>query len=470
MRTPAEAARLGGKKAGGWQDRFHRLKLGTKLLTGAGSTYATSATTDDIHHHQQQQSSQLDDSLFIAEEGENTSTPPPSVPHPFPVYQHKQLVGIKSQEKNRESYFSESSTVQDMISCAMPELVVRPLQIQALAAQAAGKPLSEYDNFNPYAPPSASSHGTIFCSPWEGGVVDTLIRSTHPASSRLPPAMDLQERVMKWQEANQSFQNLHQHHSVHQTTQQSDQLHESSQQRQAVVKQAHTVHTASMASNAKMGGSAAAQPQNMANNLSAAQGDHTPSNVFSVVQTSHSNNLSSVQVSSTFSSSQTITNTSAMNITSAPSVPSSPTVAKVKPQPQPRVTVQQRALANAIAAQQKAAAAAATTSSPVQAVVKPVAVPRSSPQHEQSVLHQQAVSSMQHTVFNVHRPGLAANGQLGGPVTSGGHQRPVSMLVQSATKPHQHAQLMRSLSGNNQPQQGFSLPLQHLQVSVLVNE
>jgi hypothetical protein len=284
--------------------------------------------------------------------------------------------------------------------------------------------------------------------------------------------MDLQERVMKWQEANQSFQNLHQHHFVHQTTQQSDQLHESSQQRQAIVKQAHTVHTASMASNAKMGSSAAAQPQNLAYNLSAAQGDHhTPSNVFSVVQTSHSNNLSSVQVSSTFSSSQTITNTRAMNITSAPSVPSSPTVAKVKPQPQPRVTVQQRALANTIAAQQKAtAAAAATTSSPVQAVVRLVAVSRSSPQHELSVHHQQAMSSMQQTVFNVHRPGLAATGQLGGPVTSGGHQRPVSMLVQSASKPHQHSQLMRSLSGNNQPQQEFSLPLQHLQVSLLVNE
>ncbi|KAK7477736.1 hypothetical protein BaRGS_00031024, partial [Batillaria attramentaria] len=194
MRTPQEVARLAQKKPG-WQERFNRLKLGTKVLTRNQSPYAS--TSQKTHPPQVQTS--LDDSLCVLEEDSavNSSTIASPSLNKFPVYHHSK----KANAVNRGSYFSESSTVQDIISCAMPELMVRPIQTQQLLQT--GKPLSEYDNFNPYAPPSVgSSHGTIFCKPWEGGVVDTLIRSS---ASQLPPAMDLRERVLKWQEANQNF-------------------------------------------------------------------------------------------------------------------------------------------------------------------------------------------------------------------------------------------------------------------------
>ena len=232
MRTPQEVARLAKKKPG-WQERFNRLKLGTKVLSHSGSPYAATA---------QSSQPQLDDSLFVSEE--NSASPSLSR---FPVYQRSRL----AHAINRGSYFSESSTVQDIISCAMPELMVRPIQTQQLMVQQMGKPLSEYDNFNPYAPPSASSHGTIFCKPWEGSMVDTLIRSS---KTHLPPAMDLQERVQKWQEANQSF-HYYQHNQHHQQDpqlqqqqqqqrEQQQQHHQQQQQvHQSVVKEAHTVHS-----------------------------------------------------------------------------------------------------------------------------------------------------------------------------------------------------------------------------------
>ena len=228
MRTPQEVARLAKKKPG-WQERFNRLKLGTKVLTRSGSPYA--ATVQSVQP-------QLDDSLFVAEE----SSASPSLSR-FPVYQQSWL----AHALNRGSYFSESSTVQDIISCAMPELMVRPIQTQHLVGQT-GKPLSEYDNFNPYAPPSASSHGTIFCKPWEGSMVDTLMRSS---KTHLPPAMDLQERVQKWQEANQSFHH-HQHREQlqkdprlqhQQRREQRQQQHQQQQlqSQQSVVRESQTV-------------------------------------------------------------------------------------------------------------------------------------------------------------------------------------------------------------------------------------
>ena len=200
MRTPQEVARLAQKKPG-WQERFNRLKLGTKVLSNSGSPYA--ATTHSAKP-------QLDESLFVVEENGSGKSGASGTPllNKFPVYQR----GRPIHPANRGSYFSESSTVQDIISCAMPELMVRPIQTQRLVVPSE-KPLSEYDNFNPYAPPSASSHGTIFCTPWEGGMADTLMRSD---KTHLPPAMDLQERVQKWQEANQTF---HQHHQQQQKRQ-----------------------------------------------------------------------------------------------------------------------------------------------------------------------------------------------------------------------------------------------------------
>ncbi|XP_076463753.1 uncharacterized protein LOC143295940 isoform X2 [Babylonia areolata] len=203
MRTHQEVARLAQKRPG-WQERFNRLKLGTKVLSHSGSPYAATS---------QGTKPQLDESLFVVQENPamrggvsvggspDTTTTTPTL-NKFPVYQRSRPIHAV----NRGSVFSESSTVQDIISCAMPELMVRPIQTQHLTVHA-HKPLSEYDNFNPYAPPSASSHGTIFCTPWEGGVADTLMRSTS-SKTQLPPAMNLQERVQKWQEANQTF---HQH-------------------------------------------------------------------------------------------------------------------------------------------------------------------------------------------------------------------------------------------------------------------
>ncbi|KAL8619629.1 hypothetical protein ACOMHN_019684 [Nucella lapillus] len=194
MRTPREGAKVSQKKPG-WQERFNRLKLGTKVLSHSGSPYA--ATT------QVTKPPPVDENLFVVQENSRRSGSPenPTL-NKFPVYQRSKPINAV----HRGSYFSESSTVQDIISCAMPELMVRPIQPQRLVVNA-GKPLSEYDNFNPYAPPSTSSRGTIFCTPWEGGMADSLMRSS---KTQLPPAMNLQERVLKWQEANQTFHQQHQ--------------------------------------------------------------------------------------------------------------------------------------------------------------------------------------------------------------------------------------------------------------------
>ncbi|XP_070181044.1 protein sprint-like isoform X2 [Littorina saxatilis] len=241
MRTAQEVTRLAKNKPA-WHERFNRLKLGTKVLSRSGSPYA--ATTKGAQP-------QLDDSLFLVEE----SSSGPTAVNRFPVYQRSKLV----QSVNRGSYFSESSTVQDIISCAMPELMVRPIQAQRLVVPAA-KTLSEYDNYNPYAPPSASSRGTIFCKPWEGSVVDTLLRTSH---TTLPPAMDLQERVQMWQEANQTFHHSQQsqqqrENPTHQQQLQQHQQHlqqlqmiqQQQRLQQSVVKQAHTVQTVTTVGNA----------------------------------------------------------------------------------------------------------------------------------------------------------------------------------------------------------------------------
>lgn len=205
VRTPQEMARLAQKKPA-WQERFKRLKLGTKVLTSQQSPYSASCQNS---YHPQQMS--FDDNLFVLEEDTLLDSGPssfrPSLGK-FPVYQQRQG---HNKGVNRASYFSESSTMQDIISCAMPELLVRPIQTQIKIQ--GSKPLSEYDNFDPYAPPSTSSCSTIFCKPWEAGIVGSLIKSS---ASHLPPAMDLQERVQKWQEANENF---HDHHSRTQQSQ-----------------------------------------------------------------------------------------------------------------------------------------------------------------------------------------------------------------------------------------------------------
>ena len=174
-----------GPKRAGWQERFNRLKLGNKMVG------QDTASTHSL------QSTSLDDSLFVVEETPPGPSAAPSLQtlHKFPVFQQQG---------------QDSCTAQDIMAYTMPELTLDPPHA---AARRLAKPLSEYDNLNPYAPPSASSYGTTFCKPWEGGVVGSLIRSS---ASRLPPAMDLQERVQKWQEANRTFHHQHHHHSLQQ--------------------------------------------------------------------------------------------------------------------------------------------------------------------------------------------------------------------------------------------------------------
>ncbi|XP_025104587.1 LOW QUALITY PROTEIN: uncharacterized protein LOC112570384 [Pomacea canaliculata] len=123
VRTPQEMARLAQKKPA-WQERFKRLKLGTKVLTSQQSPYSASCQNS---YHPQQMS--FDDNLFVLEEDTLLDSGPSFRPSlgKFPVYQQRQG---HNKGVNRASYFSESSTMQDIISCAMPELLVRPIQTQ----------------------------------------------------------------------------------------------------------------------------------------------------------------------------------------------------------------------------------------------------------------------------------------------------------------------------------------------------
>ena len=64
--------------------------------------------------------------------------------------------------------------------------------------------MSEYDNLtNQYAPTSHKSHastGTVFCKPWENSnLFETLM---DPKNCKLPPPMDLNERIHAWQAAS----------------------------------------------------------------------------------------------------------------------------------------------------------------------------------------------------------------------------------------------------------------------------
>ncbi|KAL8608291.1 hypothetical protein ACOMHN_042158 [Nucella lapillus] len=188
----ASGSQEGGKvnkKNPGWQERFNRLKLGTKVLSQDKSPYAGSVASAQLRVH--------DSTVFGNNPGMPREISASQLLHKFPVPQSNRTVGAA----HRESYSSEPSTVQDLISRAMPEVMVRPVQPRQFPDQQ-GKPLSEYDNFNPYSPPSASSLGTMFCKPWEAGMVNSFICKSQVY---LPPAMDLQERVLKWQEANQTF-------------------------------------------------------------------------------------------------------------------------------------------------------------------------------------------------------------------------------------------------------------------------
>ncbi|KAL5008634.1 hypothetical protein ScPMuIL_014215 [Solemya velum] len=117
-------------------------------------------------------------------------TPTSPTLHKFPVY-NKQLVSGRNS-------FSASSTVADIISNTIPRFAVHPQQIGFNNLNRN----SEYDNLNPYAAPSVrsmASAGTIFCKPWDNGIVENLITS----ANSLEPPMDLEERILAWQLGDQ---------------------------------------------------------------------------------------------------------------------------------------------------------------------------------------------------------------------------------------------------------------------------
>lgn len=112
-------------------------------------------------------------------------TPTSPTLHKFPVF-NKLVTGRNS--------FSASSTVADIISTTIPRFAVHPQQMGLNDLNRN----SEYDNLNPYAAPSVrsmASAGTIFCKPWDNGIVENLITS----ANSLAPPMNLEERILSWQ-------------------------------------------------------------------------------------------------------------------------------------------------------------------------------------------------------------------------------------------------------------------------------
>ena len=137
LRTPYEQSQLQRKQS--WKDRLNRLKLGTRVLT----RNLTPPSAPSARKHQ-----------MAAENYDNIGQIPPSPcsPGKFPVF------GNPFSDP-RASIFSESSTVQDLISCAHPEFSVRP--IRQVAPKAGDLPgvastrevpaaPSEYDNLGIY--------------------------------------------------------------------------------------------------------------------------------------------------------------------------------------------------------------------------------------------------------------------------------------------------------------------------------
>ena len=178
-----------------WRERFSKLKLDSAQKDIGGGGGSCHKTLDDQNT---QGLCKLDDVLFSLENLENNSDDiQNSTLRKFPVYKKKPPTE-KDTTGNRASCFSDSSTVQDLISCALPNLAIRPIIPLTLANL---KRVSEYDNLlNIYAPPSAtSSAGTVFCKPWDNQPWEKLLPS---GCTELQKDMSANERVKMWKMAH----------------------------------------------------------------------------------------------------------------------------------------------------------------------------------------------------------------------------------------------------------------------------
>ncbi|XP_050407015.2 protein sprint isoform X2 [Patella vulgata] len=187
MRTGQEN-RSSGQKI--WQRKLLKLNIQNNEHVLQGQQNGDSNRNERTGHV-----NSFDDSMFSAEDMDNES--PSSPLSKFPVYQPP---NVTDRNTNRTSYYSESSTVQDMISGAHPELAVRPIHLQHL------KRVSEYDNLGQYAAGSnraPSSVGTVFCKPWDNAFLDNLLEQSLKIHV---PAMDPKEKIQQWQEKNKRFE------------------------------------------------------------------------------------------------------------------------------------------------------------------------------------------------------------------------------------------------------------------------
>lgn len=141
MRTASEISHLQSKQS--WKERLNRLKLGTKVLShNMSSPISASFRKNAVTALDQPK---LDTARFLNSSlAQNTSALSRSFPGKFPV--------DRKRESNRASCFSESSTVQDLISCAHPELSIRPIAARFLKPheKVDDTPPSEYDNLLVY--------------------------------------------------------------------------------------------------------------------------------------------------------------------------------------------------------------------------------------------------------------------------------------------------------------------------------
>lgn len=151
----------------------------------------------------------FEETCFLIEDLENSvkNTPSPTSPslNKFPV---------DSSVINRQSY-SDSSTVEDLISHTAPQCTVKSLQPLTLKNL---QRVSEYDNLmNPYRPASvrtASSIGTVFCKPWDSSPWQNLLQSESPVPTngsallKLPAESSVPEKIIAWQDANQDYEKL----------------------------------------------------------------------------------------------------------------------------------------------------------------------------------------------------------------------------------------------------------------------
>ncbi|XP_013077623.2 uncharacterized protein LOC106063724 isoform X2 [Biomphalaria glabrata] len=209
MRTPHEMSQLQRKLS--WKDRLNRLKLGTKVLTHN----LTPPSAISIRQKNLMDSNQID--VEYSHDLPSSGT----VTRKFPT-DHLQI--------QRASGFSESSTVQDLITCVHPELTVCPIARPNKGLERRDTaPPSEYDNLQAYRASTHSSQGTVYSPPWESGTANKLIRDPPVVPPVMPPAMDFKERIQRWQQANSSYEDNTQIFNFSSTYQQSHQ-----EQRQVV--------------------------------------------------------------------------------------------------------------------------------------------------------------------------------------------------------------------------------------------